>query len=306
MKTHKLHKYLRNPLLLFWRLGLDGHFKFLPDELYLRICFRIKMGYSLNLESPRTFNEKIQWLKLHDRRPEYTRLVDKLEVRNYIQSRVGEEHLIPLLGVWDHADAIDFSALPDQFVLKCTHDSASAVICPDKSKLDEKAVRKNLARHLHRNYFWAGREWPYKNVTPRIMAEQYVSNADGTPLIDYKFFCFNGQPQTIEMHLDRSSALRINTYDPDWRFLPFSTVNYPNDPSRIAPRPDKLDEMLSFVKRIVPQCPFIRADIYVVGDRIYFGELTLYRSGGLEAFVPEQFDQILGDWIALPGPAQGP
>lgn len=307
MMTHNvLAKYVRSPLLLFWRMGLEGHFKFLPDELYLRICFRIRLGYPLDLHAPRTFNEKIQWLKLHDQRPEYQQLVDKLAVRDYIQSRVGEQYLIPLLGIWDRAEDVDFSSLPNQFVLKCTHDSGSRVICQDKSELDQKVVRKKLARRLRRNYFWAGREWPYKNVTPRIIAEQYIANADGSPLVDYKFLCFNGEPKFIEAHFDRSSALRINTYDLDWNLLPYYAVDCPNDPVRAVPRPGRLDEILAFVKRIIPPCPHVRVDTYLPDNRIYFSEFTFYSGSGFYAFRPEQFDRIQGDLIVLPDPAQCP
>jgi len=290
---------MKNPALLFWRLGLDGHFKWVPDARYLRTCFRIKMGYSLDLESPRTFNEKLQWLKLYDRRPEYVGLVDKLGAREYVEARVGASHLIPLLGVWDGADAIDFSALPARFVLKCTHDSGSAVICRDRATFHEKRARAWLARRLRRNYFWAGREWPYLNIRPRIIAEAYMTDESETELKDYKFFCFHGEPKVIQVDFDRFTAHKRNLYDPEWNRMPLA-IEYPDDPERNITRPHNLDQVLSFVEAIAPSAPFVRVDLYLVRDRIYFGEFTFYHGEGLEHFRPAHFDAMFGSWIRLP------
>ena len=298
-RLEKALKYLRNPARIFFYLGLKGHFKFIPDELYVRICYRILMGKRLELDPPRTFNEKLQWLKLHDRRPEQTRWVDKYEVRKFVADLVGEEHLFPLLGVWDRAEDVDWAKLPDRFVLKCTHDSGGTVICPDKRRFAARAARRKLAACLKQNYYWAGREWAYKCVRPRIIAEPLRVDDSGTELKDYKFFCFDGEPRLIQVDFDRFSGHKRNLYDLDWRYQPFQIL-FPTDPGRVIPRPDNLDEILAFVRKITPKVPFMRTDLYLIGKRIYFGEFTLHHGGGAEKFTPETYDETLGTWIRLP------
>lgn len=300
-------KYLRRPPLIFFYLGLKGHFKFIPDELYVRMCYRILMGKRLELDPPRTFNEKLQWLKLHDRRPEQTRWVDKYEVRKLIAATVGEDHLFPLLGVWDRVEDVDWAQLPDRFVLKCTHDSGGTIICRDKSRFDVCAARRKLAAGLKRNYYWAGREWAYKDVRPRVIAEPLMVDESGTELKDYKFFCFDGEPRLIQVDFDRFSDHRRNLYDLEWRYQPFQIL-YPTDPGRPIPKPRHLEAALELVRRITPKVPFMRTDLYLIGERIYFGEFTLHHGGGAETFTPESYDDLLGGWIRLPetGPAGGP
>ena len=295
----KILKYVRRPALVFFYLGLHGHFKFIPDELYVRICYRILMGKRLELDPPRTFNEKLQWLKLRCRRPEQTRWVDKYEVRKLIADQVGERHLFPLLGVWDRVEDVDWAGLPEQFVLKCTHDSNGTVICRDKSRFDERAARRKLAACLKRNYYWAGREWAYKDVPPRIIAEPLMVDESGTELKDYKFFCFDGEPRLIQVDFDRFRNHKRNLYDPEWRYQPFQIL-FPTDPGRVIPRPANLDDVLAFVRRITPKVPFMRTDLYLIGERIYFGEFTLHHGGGAEKFTPESYDMRLGEWIRLP------
>ncbi len=295
----KAAKYLRNPARIFFYLGLKGHFKFIPDESYVRICYRIQMGKRLELDPPRTFNEKLQWLKLHDRRPEQTRWVDKYEVRKFIAETAGEEHLFPLLGVWDRAEDVDWAALPERFVLKCTHDSGGTVICRDKRRFDVRAARRKLAAALKRNYYWAGREWAYKNVRPRIIAEPLMVDESGTELKDYKFFCFDGEPRLIQVDFDRFVDHKRNLYDLDWRYQPFRLM-YPTEPARAISKPVNLDEVLAFVRRITPKVPFMRTDLYLIGARIYFGEFTLHHGGGAENFTPASYDDLLGGWIRLP------
>ncbi|NLB66627.1 MAG: glycosyl transferase [Lentisphaerae bacterium] len=302
VQLSKLIRYAKNPLLLFWRLGLDGHFKFIPDRRYLEICFRIKVGHRLNLEAPQTFNEKLQWLKLFDRRPEYTRLADKLAVRDYIQSRVGADHLIPLLGTWGSAADINFSTLPSQFVLKCTHDSGSVIICRDKSNLRENRVRARLANRLSKNYYWAGREWPYRNIPPRVIAEAYMTDESATELKDYKFHCFNGEPRVIQVDFDRFTAHRRNLYDLNWNRLPLALA-YPDAPERVIPKPPNLEQALDLVRAIVPPAPTVRVDLYLTQDQIYFGEFTFFHEGGLGRFKPARYDAEFGSWIHLPPPS---
>lgn len=245
------------------------------------------MGEKLDLKNPRTFNEKLQWLKLHDRKPEYTKMVDKYEVRKYIKKKIGEQYLIPLVGgPWDTFDDIDFSKLPDQFVLKCTHDSGSVAICKDKKAFDIEVVRKKFNRALKGNFFYGGREWPYKNVKPRIIAEKYMADESGTELKDYKIFNFNGIPKIIQVDYNRFVRHKRNLYSTDWKYMDVA-IKYETDPNIEICKPAKLDEMLGMAQSLSQNIPHIRTDFYSIGDKIYFGELTFYHESGFGKFMPK-------------------
>lgn len=273
-------------------------FAFIPDEPYLKMMYRLRTGKRLNLEAPRRFNEKIQWLKLHDRRPEYTMMVDKYSVKPYVASIIGEEFIIPTLGVWDRFDDIDFAKLPDQFVLKCTHDSGGLVICKDKSKLDMKKARKKIERSLKSNFFWIGREWPYKDVPHRIIAEQYLEDESGEELKDYKIFCFNGEPKYIQVDFGRFSNHERNVYSTDWKYMGF-TSHYKSNPNVAIPRPEKLDKMLAIAKVLSVGIKQVRIDLYSVFGRVYFGEVTFYHGSGFVRYEPDEWDERLGRMIEL-------
>ena len=315
---------LRNPKKLNFRRikrGLVYKFAhFYSDRKFLETLFPLRVGYKLNLDNPQTFNEKLQWLKLYDRRPEYTHMVDKMEAKKYVASIIGEEYIIPTLEVYDRAEDIDFDALPNQFVLKCTHDSGGIVICRDKSKLDRKAVRKKLAKGLKVNYFYQNREWPYKNVRPRIIAEQYMSDNGGRviddkvhsfngitetygasdELSDYKWFCFNGKAEFFKIDFGRFVDHHANYYDTNMNMLPFGEADFlpiPDAPIRI---PDTISKMLAMAEKLSSGIPFLRVDFYEVDGRIYFGELTFYPASGMGQFAPPQYDTILGRKIELP------
>lgn len=274
--------------------------RFIPDFLWIKIQFRRRMGTWPNLNNPKTFNEKIQWLKLHDKNPLYTTLVDKLSVRNYIADTIGEKYLIPLLGVWNNFDEIDFSALPPQFVLKCTHDSGGLVICSNKAKLNIDSARKKINNCLRFNYYWALREWPYKNVKPRIIAEKFMANNSATDLLDYKVHCFNGLPKFILVCSNRNSKNGLNEdfFSPDWEKMDLHRPAHPNSEMTIQ-RPKKLDEMLSLSKRLSKNFRFLRCDFYEINGKLFFGEITLYPSSGMQKFVPDSWDSILGTWTNL-------
>ncbi len=274
--------------------------KIIPDKLYLQTRYRRIVGEKLNLKNPRTFNEKLQWLKLYDRKPIYTTMVDKYAAKKYVADIIGKEHIIPALGVWNHFDEIDFDGLPNQFVLKCTHDSASVVICKDKQSLNQKATKEKLERSLKRNYYFAGREWPYKNVKPRILAEKYMEDESGSELKDYKIFCFNGEPRLIQVDYNRFSGHKRNLYDTDWNYLEMM-LEYPADPSKQIPRPERLEDMLFMARKLSDGMIFARVDFYSKDEEIYFGEITFYPGSGIEKFVPENWDMELGNWIKLPG-----
>lgn len=292
-------KYLDNPMLLFYALGHRGFFNWMSDEKYLEIVYKIRIGETLHLDNPQAFNEKIQWLKLHDRRREYTMMVDKYRVKKYIAQKIGPQYLIPTLGVWNRFEDIDFEKLPDQFVLKCTHDSGGIIICKDKNRLDINAARKTINRSLRCNYYWGNREWPYKNVKPRIIAEKYMASPGNESLTDYKFICFNGKMKCIFTVTERFSkeGMRMNFFDRKWNQLPFER-HYPRSSRNIDP-PKNLSLMIRLSETLAENLPLIRVDFYEVCGNVYFGELTLYPGSGFEEFTPAKWDRILGSWLDL-------
>ena len=285
---------------LWWLLKMDERLKDWDDARYLRLLYRMRIGYPLDLNDPKTFNEKLQWLKLHDRNPLYTKLVDKAEVKPWVAERIGWEHVVPTLGVWDTFDEIDFGALPDRFVLKCTHDSGGLAICRDRATFDVAAARRKIERSLANNYFWSGREWPYKDVRPRIIAEEYLDPADGQrDLTDYKVMCFGGKARCEFTCTGRADGdLRVDFFDTEWSHLPF-TRHYPN--AEVPPEaPSRLKEMVAMAERLSEGMPFVRVDFYEVAGQYYFGEMTLYPGSGMEEFDPERWDEELGSLIELP------
>ena len=278
------------------KLGLCNN---VSDEEYLRQIYRFRMGKDLNLDNPKTFNEKLQWLKLHDRKPEYTTMVDKYEVKKYVDNLIGEEYIIPTLGIWDSVEEIELDKLPKKFVLKCTHDSGSIVICKDKSKLDFEAAKKKLKKGLDRNLFWYGREWPYKDVKPRIIAEPYMEDGKAHELIDYKFMCFNGVVKCSFTCSERftESGLKVTFFDKDWNVMPFER-HYPaskNPPKK----PINYDKMIQFSEKLSKGISFVRVDFYEINGQLFFGELTFYPGSGFEEFTPEEWDYKLGDFLKL-------
>ena len=275
----------------------------LPDKTYIKLKYYSRMGRFPDLKNPKTFNEKLQWLKLYNRKPEYTTMVDKYEVKKYVADKIGEEYIIPTLGVWDKFDDIDFDALPDQFVLKCTHDSGGLVICRDKSKLDKEAAKKKIDACLKTNYYWHGREWPYKDVKPRIIAEEYVEDKmhpEQISLLVYKIMCFDGVPKIIQtIQGDKTANETIDYYDTEWNILDIRQ-NFPNSVKQNLARPKSLDEMLSFASKMSIGHPFLRVDFYEREGSPLFSEFTFFSDAGLAKFYPESWNRTLGDWITLP------
>lgn len=268
-----------------------------PDDIYLKYKFKKHLGYSLNLKHPKTFNEKLQWLKLYDRKPEYTMMVDKYAVKKYIAATIGSEYVIPTLGVWNRFDEIDFDTLPNQFILKCTHDSGGVVICRDKSGLDLQEAQKKIESSLANNFYYTGREWPYKHVSGRILAEQYL----GENLPDYKLFCFNGVPRITLVCSQRftEGGLKEDFYDADWNHLEMQRPNHGNSAMPVS-CPTQYDLMKSLAAKLSKDIPFVRVDFYEVAGKVYFGEMTFYPASGFEGFVPKTWDTKLGEWVALP------
>lgn len=297
-----LSYYVHNPnkfgLRVISRFG-----KWLPDKAFIKCRFRLAMGYRLDLKNPKSFSEKLQWLKLYNRRPEYTVMVDKVKAKEYVASVIGKEYIIPTLGVWDNPEKIDFNSLPDQFVLKVNHNSGTGMyICKDKSKMDVERVKEGLRKGLREDYFKENREWPYKNVPRRILAEQYINPVpDVQDLPDYKLFCFDGEVKALFIATGRSKgerAVRFDFFDADFNHLPF-TNGHPNA-STLPEKPMMFDEMKRLASKLSKGIPHVRIDFYEVGSKIYFGEMTFFHWSGLVPYEPEEWDYKFGQWIQLP------
>ena len=271
----------------------------ISDEKYLKMLYKHKLKKELNLECPKTFNEKMQWLKLYNRNPEYTKMVDKYEVREYIKEMIGEKYLIPLIGIYENFDEIKFESLPNQFVMKCTHDFGSVIICKDKANFNIKAAKKRINKCQKINFYFMGREWPYKNVKPRIIIEKYMEDESLNELKDYKVFNFNGEPKLIQVDSNRFSKHKRNMYTTNWEKLNMNLRCDITDDMEIK-KPTKLNEMLEISKALAKNTPFMRTDFYVVNDKIYFGEITFFPASGFGKFIPDEYDMILGDMIELP------
>jgi len=273
-----------------------------PDKIYLELKYYSKTGRKLNLKNPVLFDEKLQWLKLYDRQAEYTNLADKYEVRKFIAKTIGEQYLIPNYGVWSNFDEIPFDSLPDKFVLKCTHDCSSVVICKDKKSLDMAKLRKHFKKRLAENYFWHKREWVYKNIKPRIIAEKFMVDESGVELKDYRIYCFDGEPKIIEVTFDTftSGPRKENFYTPQWEYQSLATKGYVAAPDIKIQKPKCLEQMLDLARKLSVGKIHVRVDFYVIEDKIYFGELTFYNAAGNTGFNPPQWDKIFGDWMTLP------
>lgn len=288
---------------VFLRLARKKKLNWMSDEKYLKRLYHARTGKKLDLKSPRTFNEKQQWLKLYDRDPEYVTLVDKYEVKKYVAAKLGEEHVIPNLGVWERFDDIDFDALPEQFVLKCTHDSGGLVVCRDKEKLDRAAAKEKIEKSLGRNYYWSGREWCYKDVKPRIIAEKYMSDSgaeSGEGLTDYKFYCFNGEPRFlyISKGLEHHPTARISFLTLDWQFAPYERRDY-KPFEELPPKPSRFDEMTEMCRKLAKGKRFVRIDLYQIEEEVYFSEITFYPCGGFIPFKDPKHDEEIGDMLRL-------
>lgn len=276
----------------------------LPDIIYLKMRYRYHTGKKLNLKEPRTFNEKLQWLKLYDRKPEYSIYVDKYAVRSFIAETIGEEYLIPLIGVYNCVEDIDWDSLPKKFVLKCTHGSGANIICTDKDKFDIEKAKKKLKKWMNKNWYWYGREWPYKDVVPRIIiiCEQYLTDSGDVPddyKVDYKVLCFNGKAKLIEVHIDRYGDHRQDFYDTNWNKTKIS-----QDPPKsdlVYSKPDKLEEMIILSEKLAAEMIHVRIDWYIIKDKLYFGEITFFDGSGFVPFEDYNDDLLLGSWIKLPG-----
>lgn len=272
----------------------------LSDKSFIKKIYRKRTGKKINLHRPRTFFEKENWLKLYDRKPQYTMMVDKYEAKEYVGDIIGENYIVPLLGVWKNASDIDFEHLPNKFVLKCTHNS-DVIICNDKASLDIGAVREKLNQQLKEDYYLKKREWPYKNVTRQIICEQYMENSNGDSPIEYKVFCFNGTPKLFMVISNRfnSGGLMSDVYDCEWNYLEFIDNGDPCA-GDIFEKPRCFDELYKLCELLSKDIPFVRVDFNYWNEHLYFGELTFFHSAGLGSFLPESWEYTIGDWIELP------
>lgn len=274
---------------------------YLSDKLYLKLLFRHRVGHKLNLENPKTYNEKLQWLKLNNINSEYTQMVDKIEAKKYVAAIIGEKYIIPTIGIYNNVDEIDFNKLPEQFVLKCTHDSGGIVVCKDKSKLDIKQAKDKLKKGWGQNYFKYNREYPYRDLTPRIIAEVYMEDEKTTELRDYKFFCFNGEVKALFIASDRMTSgeeTKFDFFDAEYNHLPF-TNGHPNAKTK-PEKPVQFELMKKLAAKLSQNIPQVRIDFYEVNGNVYFGEITFFHWSGMTPFDPIEWDYKFGEWIKLP------
>lgn len=298
---------LKSDRSAFMAAIIQNFFRWLPDKTYLQLLYRFKMGHRLDLNHPKTFTEKIQWLKLYNRRPEYTLMVDKYAVKKYVADIIGEKYIIPTLGVWNKPEDIDWDALPNEFVLKTTHGGGSGgvVICKDKKTFDRNKAILTLRDSMDSDIYRSLREWPYKDVKRRVLAEKYMVPKDmvNNPiydLSDYKFFCFNGEPKYCQVIRNRHSKESIDFYDMNWRHQEFVGLNpIASNGINPVPRPLLLDEMICICHKLSENMKFVRIDMYVIDNRIYFGEITFYPASGIGLFNPDKWNTELGNLINL-------
>lgn len=272
--------------------------RWMPDKEFLELAYRLKMRRKLDLDTPKTYTEKLQWLKLYDRKPEYTMMVDKYEVKKYVSNIIGKEYVIPTFDVWNKFEEIRFDELPEQFVLKCTHDSGGLVICKDKTKLDMGEAYKKISSSLKRNYYLTWREWPYKDVIPRIIAEPYLVDESGVELKDYKFFCFNGKVKCLFIGSNRGVDTRFDFYDENFNHLPI--LNGHANADNIFTKPIGFAKMKHLAEELSKDLVQGRIDFYNINGKVYFGEITFFHWSGLVRFEPEEWDYKFGSWFEIP------
>ena len=278
------------------------HYEKLPDGIYLRIRYFIEMGKILHLHKPTTFTEKIQWLKLHNRKDEYTIMVDKLAAKKYVANLIGEQYIIPTIGQWDTAEQIDFNQLPNEFVLKTNNGGGSTgvVICKNKQSLDINNTIKRINNALKKNIYTNYKEWPYKNVKPCVFAEQFMKNGDDGELTDYKFFCFNGVPEYCQVIANRKKGETIDFFDMKWEHQPFYGLNPKCKPAKEPiSQPESLQEMIKIAQILSKDIPFVRIDLYYINKKVFFGEITFFPASGIGVFTPSKWNKILGDLIQI-------
>lgn len=300
-KFKKLLRMFSDRAAFFNALSDRGFFNSWSDEKFIKYEFKVTYGREMDLKNPQTFNEKLNWMKLYYRLPLFSKMADKYEVKKLVSQKIGEKYVVPLYNVWERPEEIDFDALPEQFVLKCTHNSgAGRCVCKDKKQLDLTEVKNELNRGLKQNYFFPLREWPYKNIKPRIIAEKFLDDHTGRhELTDYKFMCFNGEPKIVYL-TNKAKVIFENFYD-----MNFQPLDINRGFMRLSPefeKPAEFEELKQLAKKLAEGLPFVRVDFFLVDHKIYFGEFTFYDWAGLKKFTDPKWDTLLGSWITLPQP----
>lgn len=291
--------YISDPRYRFRVNAYLGLYNNMPDKEYIERMYDAKMRDELDLNNPKLYNEKLQWLKLYDRKTIYSTMVDKIEAKKYAASIIGDEYIIPTINTWDDPDEIDFETLPEQFVLKCNHNSGVGMyICRNKAQINERKIKSELKKGLRRNYYKMWREWPYRDVKPRILAEKYMEDEkDPSALTDIKFFCFEGEPRIMYLSKDEAEDPRTDFFDMEYNHLPIR-MRDPN--SEIIPeKPQNFELMKDLAKKLSKGMHHVRVDFYEINNRVYFGEFTFYHCGGFEKVSPPEWNQKMGDWINI-------
>lgn len=274
--------------------------KLIPDKVYLKRLYKNTFNKKLNLKNPQTFNEKLQWLKLNDRKEIYTTLVDKYEVKKYIANIIGEEYIIPTLGIYDKFDDIDFDKLPNKFVIKCTHDSGSTIVCKNKDEFDIQDAKRTIENNLRKNFYYNFREWPYKNVKPRIIIEEYLEDKIVGEIRDYKFLCYNGNAKYVMVCCDRNiQQTKYYFFNKNWKFKKFDASTKDLNNSEEIYKPKQIDKMFKIAEQLSKDIKFVRVDLYYINEKIYFGEMTFYPLAGFDTAYDEKTDLILGKDIKI-------
>lgn len=295
-----MNKNLIGKIIIKSMTKFKKFYSFIPDKQYLSLRYYATFGRKLDLKNPKTLNEKLQWLKLYDRNPIYSIMVDKYEMKNYVASKIGDEYIIKTLGVWDRFEEIDFSKLPKKFVLKTTHDSGGVVIC-NKDSLNIDSIRKKINKSIQNNYFWWGREWPYKDIKPRIIAEEFLVDESGIELKDYKIQCFNGIPVNTLVCKGRNTEEKVEYkyFDMNWNFLRYSIGDEKLPQDFSMKKPKNYKKMIEIAETLSEGFPEARIDMYNIEGKIYVGEITLYSQSGFDLDITYEADIEMGKYLKL-------
>lgn len=289
----------KNKVVVLVHLCRYWPFRLVSDEYYLKLFYYAYQDKKLDLNQPVTFSEKLQWLKLYDRKSEYTMMTDKYKVREFVKNTIGEKYLIPILGVWDDANEIDFSLLPEQFVLKSNNDSGTVIICKNKKDFNKKEAIGRLNKALRTNYFWKGREWNYKDIIPKVIAEKYMNDGNEDGLTDYKYFCFDGEPKFVQVDSGRFKKHIRNFYTVDWEYIEVEN-GCRSDKNKVMQKPKNHSEMLNLARKLSQNIPHVRVDFYVSNGKVFFGEMTFHHGGGAMKVEPFEYDKLWGSYLRLP------
>ena len=301
-KLYNIWKYIKRPEDFVYKICTYDNYRFaplVPDKIYLKCLFKKLMKKKLSLTNPTTFSEKLQWLKLYDRQPEYAIMADKIAAKKYVSEKIGVEYIIPTIEVYNSASEIPFEELPERYVIKCSHDSGSVFICNKDVGINSEEIKKAISKSLNTNFYWSSREWVYKNIKPRVIIEEFITDKSGTCPVDYKFFCFNGKMEVFKIDYNRFTKRAANYYDKDCNLLDFGKINSIPDPSIKLELPENFEEMVAITEKLSSGIPFLRVDLYSVNNHIYFGEMTFYPSSGIEPFTGNG-DFIMGEMLKLP------